>query len=139
MTILDYAGVKHPLTQYKDRNIKAPSGLSIRDFLEGDAKTTRTEADWVAFELFGNSYVMAGDYKAIRVRPGMWGDGKWHLYNSVKDPGETTPLEGKDPERLQKMIAIYKQYAKDNGIMEVADNWNPWTGFPEDEKNNKAP
>ena len=138
MTILDYAGIEHPMTQYKDRNIKAPSGLTIRDFLEGNEKTTRTESDWVAFELFGNSYVMAGDYKAIRVRAGMWGDGKWHLYNSVKDPGETTPLEGKEPERLQKMITIYEQYAKDNGIMEVADNWNPWTGFPEDENNKKA-
>jgi len=42
------------------------------------------------------------------------------------------------PERLQKMITIYKQYAKDNGIMEVADNWSPWAGFPEDEKNKKA-
>ena len=49
----------------------------------------RNDEQWVAFELFGNSYVIAGDYKAIRVRTGMYGDGKWHLYNIRNDPGET--------------------------------------------------
>ena len=138
MTILDYAGIKHPETSYKDRTLKAPSGISIRDFLESKKHTTRTESDWVAFELFGNNYVMQGEYKALRVRSGMYGDGQWHLYNSVKDPGETTPLEDKDPERLKNMISIYQQYAKDNGIVEVADNWSPWHGFPEDSDKKKT-
>ena len=138
MTILDYAGVKHPMSQYQDRTIKAPSGISVRDFLEGDAETTRTEDQPVAFELFGNSYVMQGQYKAIRVRTGMWGDGEWHLYNSVKDPGETTPLEDKDPVRLRNMIAIYEKYAEDNGIVEVADNWNPWHGTLEEDSSKKS-
>ncbi len=35
----------------------------------------------MAFELFGNGYIVSGDYKAMRVRPGMYGDGQWHLYN----------------------------------------------------------
>jgi hypothetical protein len=67
----------------------------------------------VAFELFGNSYIVAGDYKAVRMRPGMFGDGKWHLYDIVKDPGETTPLESQQPERFKKMLDIYKGYAKE--------------------------
>ena len=101
MTILDYAGVKHPQSAYKGRSIVAPSGVSMRGFLEGSAARPRTEEQPVVFELFGNSYVVAGDYKAIRVRPAMYGDGKWHLYDIRKDPGETQPLEAAQPQRLK--------------------------------------
>jgi len=69
---------------------------------------------------------MAGDYKADRVRPGMWGAGKLHLNDIKKDPGETRPLDAEKPERLQKMIDIYEGYAKEKGIVPVADDWNPW-------------
>merc|ERR1711965_207342 len=93
MTILDYAGVDHPKTEFKGRKITPPSGVSLRPFLAGETPTPRTEEEWVAFELFGNSYVVAGDYKAMRVRPGMYGDGRWHLYDIKNAPGETRPLE----------------------------------------------
>ncbi|MAI80240.1 MAG: arylsulfatase [Deltaproteobacteria bacterium] len=126
MTILDYAGVDHPQTEFKGRTITPPSGVSLRPFLAGEEPSPRTEEEWVAFELFGNAYVVAGDYKAMRVRPGMYGDGKWHLYDIKKDPGETRPLEADQPERLKKMIATYERYAKEKGIVPVADDWNPW-------------
>jgi arylsulfatase len=126
MTILDYAGVDHPQTEFKGRKLTPPSGVSLRPFLAGKESSPRTDEEWVVFELFGNAYVMVGDYKAIRVRPGMWGDGKWHLYNIKRDPGETRPLEAEQPERLQKMIDIFERYAKEKGIVPVADDWNPW-------------
>lgn len=34
------------------------------------------------------------------------------------------------------MIAIYEQYAKDKGIVPVADNWSPWHGFIDENKQN---
>ena len=40
MTILDYAGVEHPRTDYKGRKITPPSGVSMRDFLEGDTRAS---------------------------------------------------------------------------------------------------
>jgi len=128
-TMLDYAGVDHPQTEFNGREVTPPSGVSLRPFLAGDESRPRTEEEWVAFELFGNTYVVAGDYKAIRVRPGMWGDGEWHLYNIKKDPGETRPLEAAQPDRLRKMVDIYEGYAKEKGIVPVADDWNPWEGL----------
>ena len=83
----------------------------------------------MAFELMGNSYLIDGDYKVMRQRTGMWGDGQWHLYNIVKDPGETKPLDKQDPARLKQMVGQYDQYAKEKGIVPVADNWNPWSAF----------
>jgi arylsulfatase len=134
MTILDYAGVEHPGTRYENRQIVEPEGVSIRRYIEGDAETPRTEEQWVAFELFGNALVFAGDYKAVRVRKGMYGDGEWHLYNTRRDPGETTPLEREQPDRLARMVATYEGWAREKGIVEVAEDWNPWHGVPEDRK-----
>jgi arylsulfatase len=131
MTILDYAGVAHPGQSFGDRSIVPPSGISIRPFLEGEATTPRSESDWHAFELFGNAYVVQDDWKAIRVRPGMYGDGVWHLYDIRNDPGETNPLEAAMPERLAALVAIYEAYAEEKGIVPVNDEWNPWHGSSE--------
>lgn len=131
MTILDYAGVEHPKTNYKDRKIATPSGLTARPFLEGTSDKVRTENDWYAFELFGNGYIMQGDYKAMKVRKGMFGDGEWHLYNVVADPSEMNPLEGDMPEKFESMQALYTAYAKTNSIVEVDQAWNPFKAASE--------
>ena len=56
----------------------------------------------------------------------MYGDGKWHLYDIKRDPGETRPLEADQPERLRNMIGKFESYAKEKEIVPVADDWNPW-------------
>lgn len=128
-TILDYAGIEHPTKsskKYKNRKLVPPSGVTMKPFLEGKAKQVRTEEQWWAFELFGNAYVIQGNYKAIKVRPGMFGDGKWHLYDIVKDPAESSPLEPKHAERLSAMVSIYENYAKTHNIIEVDKDWSPF-------------
>jgi arylsulfatase len=126
MTILDYTGVAHPGAGYRGREVAEPTGVSMRPYLEGSADTPRTEDQWHAFELFGNGYLVAGDYKAMRVRTGMYGDGEWHLYDIVRDPGETRPLDAEQPQRLKAMVELYEGFAKDNGLVPVAEDWNPW-------------
>jgi len=131
MTILEYANIKHPMTEYKGKNIVPPSGISMKPFIDGRSEVVRTEKDWWAFELFGNGYVMQGELKAIKVRTGMFGDGKWHLYNVVSDPSETKPLEQENPAKLKEMIALYESYARKNNIIEVDKDWNPFQGASE--------
>jgi arylsulfatase A-like enzyme len=131
MTILDYAGVEHPQTEYKGRTVVAPSGITARPFLEGTTDEIRTENDWYAFELFGNGYIMQGDFKAMKVRGGMFGDGEWHLYNVVDDPSEMHPLEVDMAEKFESMKALYVAYAEKNNIMEVDDAWNPFKAASE--------
>ena len=126
MTMLDYANVKHPGSTYKDRKIPVPSGISMKPFLEGEVDSPRTDNDWFAFELFGNGFVIQGDYKLMKLRTGMYGDGEWHLYNIKENPAETKPLEGKYPEKFNAMMKIYQQYEKDHNIVKVAEDWNPW-------------
>jgi arylsulfatase A-like enzyme len=128
MTILEYANVKHPMTEYKNKKVIPPSGISIKPFLDGQSGVVRTEKDWWAFELFGNGYVMQGEFKAMKVRTGMFGDGKWHLYNVVSDPSESKPLEAKHPKRLAAMITLYKGYTVKNNIIDVEASWSPFQG-----------
>lgn len=128
-TILDYAGVTHPQAQYEGRAITRPSGVSLQPFLAGVADTPRSADQWDAFELFGNGYVLAGNYKAMYVRRGMWGDGEWHLFDILNDPGETQPLETERPEQLQAMVEFYQQYTAERNVVPVRANWNPWHGF----------
>jgi arylsulfatase A-like enzyme len=54
MTILDYAGVDHPQTDFKGRKLTPPSGVSLCPYLAGEESSPRTEEEWVVFELFNN-------------------------------------------------------------------------------------
>ncbi|MGI9370793.1 MAG: arylsulfatase [Ruegeria sp.] len=127
MTILDYAGVEASGKRYQSPGMVTPSGVSMRPFLEGKQDFVRGEDQWVAFELFGNTYVIQGNYKATRIRTGMFGDGEWHLYDIVADPGETTPLENDQPKKLEELKRLYGTYAEQMGVVTVAEDWNPWT------------
>jgi len=131
MTILDYAGVEHPQTKYKNRKIATPSGVTAKPFLEGSSDNVRTENDWYAFELFGNGYLMQGEYKLMKVRKGMFGDGAWHLFNVVADPSEMNPLEENMPEKFESMKTLYANYAKTNNIIKVDEAWNPFKAASE--------
>lgn len=128
MTILDYAGVAHPGETYRNRKVATPSGVSMAPFLSGKADTVRDDKDWFAFELFGNGFVIQGDYKLMKLRTGMYGDGEWHLYNIKQDPAESVPLEDKHPEIFNSMMSLYKEYKAEHGIVDVAEDWNPWLG-----------
>lgn len=128
MTILDYAGVKHPKNYYGDRKIVTPSGISIKDFLEGKSDIVRTKDQMVAFELFGNKYVVSGNLKASYTRSGKWGPpGNWILYDIQNDPGETIALNEKYPKELKQMISFYENFAKKSNIVSVDDDWNPYS------------
>ena len=74
---------------------------------------------------------MQGEMKAMKVRTGMFGDGKWHLYNVVSDPSESKPLEKENPAKLKKMIALYESYVAKNNILPVDADWNPFQGASE--------
>ena len=42
----------------------------------------------------------------------------------LKFPG----AHAQQPARLQQLVALYENYAKEKGIVPVAENWSPWQG-----------
>lgn len=115
-TILEYAGVKHPGSSYNGMEIHPIMGKSLGGLFNGTVDRVYGENETLAEEMFNNSAVWMGDWKAIRHEPPM-GDGIWQLHNLADDPTETVNVADKHPDVLQKLISAYEEYAQDVGVV----------------------
>jgi hypothetical protein len=74
------------------------------------------ENDILSSEMFNNSAVWMGDWKAMRHDPPV-GDGKWQLINIVENPTEMINVGDQHANILQKLISAYQAYAEDVGVV----------------------
>jgi arylsulfatase A-like enzyme len=119
-TLLEYAGV----ALEGDPEGSAPViGRSLAAVLSGRAERVYPVDVPVGVEVSGNSAVFRGDYKIVRNRP-PFGDGAWHLYDFVRDPGETRDLASERPELFRELRLAYEAYAKDVGVLELPDDYD---------------
>jgi arylsulfatase/uncharacterized sulfatase len=122
-TILEVAGVPAPQERYAGRPVEQITGRSLSPVLSGKAERIYFEDDPVGYELSGHSVLFQGDYKLVRNRPPV-GDGQWHLYNIVTDPGESRDLRDVMPDRFEQMAASYDAFAEANHVLPVPDGYN---------------
>ncbi|HAN29735.1 MAG TPA: hypothetical protein DCP75_18830 [Haliea salexigens] len=92
------------------------TGRDLTPLLRGEKQRVYTEDDAVGYELTGHAALFQGDYKLVLNRPPL-GDGQWHLYDIVSDPGEVVDLAGDRPGLFQRMQARYAQYQIENGVL----------------------
>jgi arylsulfatase/uncharacterized sulfatase len=123
-TLLDLAKVQHPGTLYKGQTIYPLSGHSLMPVITGDASRVRGPDEILGYELSGNQALFKGDYKLLSNLAPV-GDGKWHLFNIVKDPGETQDLQLEMPDLFLSMQADYAKWAKANGVLEMPKGYDP--------------
>ena len=121
-TVLELCGVDAGTEFYGGRRIEPVIGHSLVPLTNGTADRAYTEQEYVGYELGGNAALFQGDYKIVLNR-GPVGDGQWHLYNIVADPGETNDLAAQMPRRLQTMLELYREYERSNGVLPVAANY----------------
>jgi arylsulfatase A-like enzyme len=129
-TILEIAETQHPGTSYKGRKVFPMNAKSILPFMRGESSTHRSADDWLGYELFGNSAIFHGDYKALRLgawlgSTGVEGAGEWRLYNLKNDPSEVHDLGEQQPERLTEMVAKYGEYSESMDVIDVPADFNP--------------
>ena len=114
-TILDLAGVTSeggvPMT-----------GRSLRHVLTGEAARAHPIDAPVGIEVAGNSALFKGDSKLVRNMP-PWGDGGWHLYDLVNDPGETNDLTPRQPERAAELLRDYDAYTREMGVLPLPEGY----------------
>ena len=122
-TILDLAGVSVPGSHYGGRPVEPMIGRSLLPLVRGQVDRIYQQDEPIGYELAGNSALFQGDYKLVRNRDPV-GDGRWHLYNIVTDPGEAQDLARAMPERFQSMLALYVQYEDDNGVLPVPASYD---------------
>lgn len=142
-TILDYAGVAHPVGvgvapdasactgTYGDRTDICPmNGKSLRGIVEGTVDNVHLDQP-IGWEMFGQlNHAMFleqadGIYKIRRVgilgwqNPGPPWNTPFTLYNVTEDPTESNDLSATMPEKLVEMIDMYQSYLSDVGYVGV--------------------
>lgn len=122
-TILELAGTKSPGSRYKGRDIEPMTGKSLMPIINGIKSTIHNKDESIAYEIGGNAALFKGDYKIIFNRPPL-GDGAWHLYNIVKDPGETLDLSTTHKKIFMDLKLSYKNYVKENGVLPIPDDYD---------------
>jgi arylsulfatase/uncharacterized sulfatase len=123
-TLLDLAGVQAPGKRYKDQDVEPIVGKSLLPVLTGKEQSVRAEREVLGYELSGNAAIFKGDLKLVVNLPPV-GDGKWHLYDMLKDPGETKDLFSQLPEVVRGMSADFDRYAQQNGVLAMPKDYNP--------------
>jgi arylsulfatase len=75
------------------------------------------------FEMFGHRALVLDGWKAVsRHQPGTpYEDDVWELYHLDRDFSECTDLAQAEPDRLQRMIALWWQQAETHGVLPLDD------------------
>ncbi len=111
-TLLDLAGIDpadHPVA-------REMRGQSLLPYLVGDNPEVFEGERPVGWEMYSHRALHNGDWKITWV----WtpaGEAAWQLYDLSTDPGETTDLAERHPDRLRMMIEQWDSYARETGAM----------------------
>jgi arylsulfatase len=114
-TLLEIAGARYPASR-NGRDLPPLAGKSWGRVLAGEAESPRTDADYLAWEVFGNRALRQGDWK-IRWEYRPVGKGAWELFNVAADPGERRDLAAEQPDRLKAMVALWDDYVRANNVI----------------------
>ena len=108
-TAVDVSGAKYPEKYHDDNDIKPMEGKSLLPAFLG--KSIEREA--IYWEHEGNRAIRAGDYKLVA----KGAKGKWELYNIAKDRSEQHDLSSEEPERAEKLAAMWQAYAERANVL----------------------
>ncbi|RSH83797.1 hypothetical protein EHS25_005412 [Saitozyma podzolica] len=137
-TFLDLAGVSAPAKAdnmdskvvFRGRQVHAFKGHSWIPFygqgkaLESDEVHAVYPRDkYVGWELYARAALRKGDWKIVHLPKLYGGKGEndnpdgWELFNVVKDPGETSDVGDRYPEKLKELLRDWDDYVVDCQIV----------------------
>ncbi|NJC10115.1 arylsulfatase [Polymorphobacter fuscus] len=88
----------------------AMTGHSLAPMLGGGSMGVRGADEALGYELSGNAVLWKGNLKLVKNLP-PYGDGHWHLFDIIADPGETNDLASARPATFKAMKADYRNWA----------------------------
>jgi arylsulfatase A-like enzyme len=106
-TFVDLAGAPYP-EEVEERRIQPLEGESLAPVLRGEAWHRERPILW---EHEGNRAVRDGRWKLVRKYPG-----PWELYDMAEDRTELNDLAGKNRPQVEKMAAMYDEWAARCGV-----------------------
>lgn len=120
-TILELAAIQHPGSKFQGRDIHEPRGISWVPYLRKQSEEIYDDKKVTGWELFGQRAIRQGPYKAVYIPP-PFGSGSWVLFDIEVDPGETTDLKDKFPEKLEQLLDHWSIYKAETGLIELNDS-----------------
>jgi arylsulfatase len=117
-TILELAGVCHPGSEYRGRQIEPMTGRSFLTVLSGERGAAEDRV--IGMELLGKRAIRQGPWKIVHM-PVPWGSSDWQLYDVDADPAETNDLADKYPDVVASLKAEWETYSRDNNV--VLPDW----------------
>ncbi|MEN9924113.1 MAG: hypothetical protein RL268_239 [Pseudomonadota bacterium] len=121
-TLLALAGAPAQEGQFAGRAVEPVIGRDLTPALRNASAAVHDPDQPFGYELSGNAALFKGDYKLVKNLP-PYGDGRWRLYDIVRDPGETTDLSGREPARYAAMQADYAAFARANGVLPMPEGY----------------
>ncbi|EGX88494.1 arylsulfatase [Cordyceps militaris CM01] len=131
-TFLEMAGLRHPGTHYRGREIASLRGKSWQPYLqslhlenEGKKRCKDEEFDIhdetyvTGFEIAGSGALRQGHWKLVFV-PAPRGPQKWELFHMKNDPGETKNLCYAEPAKFAELMRLWEEYKAEVGSIGVA-------------------
>ncbi|KAI1338249.1 putative arylsulfatase [Xylariaceae sp. FL0016] len=115
-TVLDLCGIPNPGSSFRDKEVAPMAGKSWMPYLQGEEDAIHSADHVTGWELFGRRAIRKGPWKGLFI-PKPHGPNRWQLFNVLNDPGETSDLAEKNPERMKEMIELYNDYAQRNGVI----------------------
>lgn len=117
-TFLDLAGVAHPGSRYRNRDIVGLRGRSLWPWLRGRAEEVHPRGTSTGWELFGRRAIRRDEWKAVYV-PAKDGSSRWQLYDLSRDRGEVSDLAAAHPGKLVELLALWERYRAETGVIET--------------------
>lgn len=115
-TFLEIAKTIHPGEQYQGKAIHPIKGKSMIAMLNGKTNTVHPENNVMGWELFNRKAIRKGTWKSVWIEK-PHGNDRWSLFNLKDDPLEQYDLAGKNTQKLNEMISLWKTYKKENRII----------------------
>jgi arylsulfatase A-like enzyme len=126
-TILELAGVSHPGSTFRGREVVQPRGSSWIPYLSSSDERAVIHAEGhniMGWELFGRRAIRRGNWKAVYI-PAPVGSDEWELFDLSRDLGETEDLAKIEPEKLQELLLEYEKYSEDTGLYDPGAKAKP--------------
>lgn len=105
-TVLELTGTPAPGDTFAGRDVQPMRGKSFASVLAAAGELVHPPDEAIALDSAGRSVVIKGDWKIVREIAG-----DWMLFNIAGDPGETTDLAGREPDKFGELVADYEQQA----------------------------
>jgi arylsulfatase len=111
-TFLEIAGAAYPA----DGSVRPMLGESMRAFLAGEAESVHDDDYVTTLYHGGRAYLRQGDWKIANLE-GPFSEDDFELFNLAEDPGESTDLAHRHPEKYAELIDLWREQRRELGIL----------------------